>query len=120
MLCNLPAKKMPIGYKWKMRKESKHVIAEHQGSMKAGSKNRKEEQINCKTKNSQQNGNGKCFPGGSNGKESACNARDLGSIPGSGRTPAEGHGNPLWYSCLENPMDGVARWVIKSQTQLSD
>ena len=44
------------------------------------------------------------FPGGSDGKASACNARDLGSIPGSGRSPGEGNGNPLQYSCLENPM----------------
>ena len=48
------------------------------------------------------------FPGGSVGKESACNAGDTGdvcSISGSGRSPGEGHGNPLQYSCLENPMD---------------
>ena len=45
------------------------------------------------------------FPGGSDGKASAYNARDLGSIPGSGRSPGEGNGNPLQYSCLENPMD---------------
>ena len=43
------------------------------------------------------------FPGGSVGKESACNAGDLGSIPGLERIPGEGHGNPLQYSCLENP-----------------
>ena len=43
------------------------------------------------------------FPGGSDGKESACNAGDLGSIPGLGRSPGGGHGNPLQYSCLENP-----------------
>ena len=42
-------------------------------------------------------------PGGSDGKESACNAGDLGLIPGSGRSPGGGHGNPLQYSCLENP-----------------
>ena len=42
---------------------------------------------------------------------SACNAGDLGSIPGSGRSPGEGNGNPLWYSCLENPMDGGAWWA---------
>ena len=42
------------------------------------------------------------FPGGSDGKESTCNAGDLGSIPGLGRYPREGHGNPLQYSCLEN------------------
>ena len=45
------------------------------------------------------------FPGGSDGKESVCNARDLGSIPGSGRCPGEGNGNPLQYSYLENPME---------------
>ena len=45
------------------------------------------------------------FPGGSEGKETACNARDLGSIPGSGRSPGGGKGSPLQYSCLENPMD---------------
>ena len=48
------------------------------------------------------------FPGGSDGKASACNAGDPGSIPGSGRSPAEGNGNPLQHSCLENPMDGGA------------
>ena len=42
------------------------------------------------------------FPGGSDGKEYACNAGDLGLIPGSGRSPGEGNGNPLQYSCLEN------------------
>ena len=47
----------------------------------------------------------KGFPGGSAGKESACNAGDPGWIPGSGRSPGEGNGNPLQYSCLENPMD---------------
>ena len=45
------------------------------------------------------------FPGGSDTKGSACNAGDLGLIPGSGRSPGEGNGNPLQYSCLENPMD---------------
>ena len=45
------------------------------------------------------------FPGGSEGKASACNAGDPGSIPGLGRSPGEGNGNPLQYSCLENPMD---------------
>ena len=55
---------------------------------------------------------------------SACNVGDLGSIPGLGRSPGEGNGNPLQYSCLENPMDGGAWWAIvhgvaKSRTQLS-
>ena len=45
------------------------------------------------------------FPGGSDGKESSCNEGDLGSIPGLGRSPGGGHGNPLLYSCLKNPMD---------------
>ena len=45
------------------------------------------------------------FPGGSDGKESACNSGAVGLIPGSGRSPGEGNGNPLQYSCLENPMD---------------
>ena len=43
------------------------------------------------------------FPGGSNGKVSACTVRDLGSVPGLGRSPGEGHGNPLQYCCLDNP-----------------
>ena len=43
------------------------------------------------------------FPGGSDGKESACKAGDLGSVPGLGRSPGGGHGSPLQYSCLENP-----------------
>ena len=48
------------------------------------------------------------FPGGSDGKASACNVGDPGSIPGLGRSPGEGNGNPLQYSCLENSMDGGA------------
>ena len=51
------------------------------------------------------------FPGGSDGKESACNAGDPGLIPGSGRSPGEGNGNPLQYSSLENPMDSGACWA---------
>ena len=65
------------------------------------------------------------FPGGSEVKASDCNVGDLSSIPGLGRLPGEGNGNPLQYSCLENPMDGGAWWatvhgVEKSQTRLSD
>ena len=45
------------------------------------------------------------LPGGSDSKESACNAGDLGLIPGSGRSPGDGNGNPLQYSCLGNPID---------------
>ena len=62
------------------------------------------------------------FPGGPDGKESTCNALDSGSISGKGRSPREGNGNPLQYSCLENPMDRGA-WrtavcgVIKSRTE---
>ena len=48
------------------------------------------------------------FPGGSDGKASACNAGDPGSISGSGRSPGEGNVNPLQHFCLENPMDGGA------------
>ena len=64
------------------------------------------------------------FPGGSDGKASACNAGDPSSIPGSGRSPGKGNGNPLQYSCLENPMDRGAWWatvhgVAKSRTRLS-
>ena len=44
------------------------------------------------------------FPGGSHGKEFACNVGDPGLLPGLGRSPGEGNGNPFWYSCLENPM----------------
>ena len=64
------------------------------------------------------------FPGGSDGKESACSAGDPGSIPRSGRSTGEGHGNPLQYSCLENPIDREA-WratvhgATKSRTQQS-
>ena len=52
------------------------------------------------------------IPGGSDVKVSACNAGDPGSIPGSGRYPGEGNGNPLQYSCLENSMDRGAQWAI--------
>ena len=64
-------------------------------------------------------------PGGSDGKASACNVGDSGSIPRWGRSPGEGNGNPVQYACLENPMDGGA-WratvhgVTKSRTRLSD
>ena len=60
------------------------------------------------------------FPGGSAGKESACNAGDLGSVPGLGRSRGEGNGYPLQYSGLENSMDCIFHGVAKSQTQLSD
>ena len=65
------------------------------------------------------------FPGGSDGKESACDAGDLGLIPGLGRSPGGGNGTPLQYSGLENPMDRGVWWitvhgVAKSQTRLSD
>ena len=65
------------------------------------------------------------FRGDSVGKESTCNSGDLGSIPGSGRSPGEGNDNPLQYSCLENSMDKGAWWAIahgvtKSGTRSSD
>ena len=66
------------------------------------------------------------YPGGSDGKASAYNVGDLGSNPGSGRSPGEGNDNPLQYSCLENPMVGGAWWAYspwgrkESQTRLSD
>ena len=64
------------------------------------------------------------FPGGSDGKPSAYNAGDRGSIPGLGRSPGEGNGNPLQYSCLQNSMDGGTWWaavhgVPKSWTWLT-
>ena len=67
------------------------------------------------------------FPHGAGSKEPACQCRrqrDVGLVPGWGRSPGRGHGNPLQYSCLEKPIDGEARWaavhrVAKSQTRLS-
>ena len=60
------------------------------------------------------------LPGGSDGKESACDVGDLGSIPGMGTSPGEGNGNPLQYSCLENSMNCIVHGVAKSWTQLGD
>ena len=60
------------------------------------------------------------FPGGSAGKESACNAGALGLSPGLGRLPGEGNSYPLQYSGLENSMDCIAHGVVKNWTQLSD
>ena len=65
------------------------------------------------------------FPGVSDGKESTGNSGDLGLIPGLGRSPGEGNGNSLQYSCLENPMDrgawrATVHGVAKSQMQLGD
>ena len=62
------------------------------------------------------------FSGDSDGKESACNVGALGSVPGSGRSPGEGNGNPLQYSCLEYPTEDRGAWwatfhrISKSQT----
>ena len=56
-------------------------------------------------------------PGGTEVKASACHVGDLDSIPGSGRSPGEGNGNPLQYSCLENPMDGGAWWATVHRSQ---
>ena len=66
---------------------------------------------------------GTCFPAGADGKESACNAGDPSSILGLGRSPGEGNGNPLQYSCLENSMDrgtwqATVHGVTKSRTRL--
>ena len=66
----------------------------------------------------------KGFPGGSDSKESACNAGDLGSIPGSGRSPGGGHGHPLHYSCLENPhgqrsLVGYSPWGLKESPNMT-
>ena len=67
---------------------------------------------------------GKGFPGGSDGKVSACNAGDPGSIPGLGRSSGEGNDNSLQYSCLENLMDGArlatGHGVTKSRSRLSN
>ena len=65
------------------------------------------------------------LPGGSDRKESACNEGDTGSTPGSGRSPGEGKGYPLQYSCLENPMDrgawrAIVHGIAKSRTRQSD
>ena len=65
------------------------------------------------------------FPGGSDSKESACNTGDLGSIPWSGRSPGEGNGYPIQYSCLEDSMERGAWWatvhgIAESQIQPSD
>ena len=65
------------------------------------------------------------FPGGSDSKESACNTGDTGLIPGTGRSPEEGNGYPLQYSCMENSMyrgawQAIVYGVAKSWTQLSD
>ena len=65
------------------------------------------------------------FPGGHSGKESACNAGDLDLIPGLGRSPGGGYGNPLQYFCLKNPMDRGAWWatvhgIADSRTQVND
>ena len=60
------------------------------------------------------------FPGGSDGKESVCNAGDPGSIPESGRSPGKGNGNPLQYSCLENSMDRGVWWATVQRVSESD
>ena len=65
------------------------------------------------------------FPGGSDDRESACNAGDLGSIPGSGRSPGEGNDNPLQYSYLENSVNrgvwqATVHGIVNSRIQLSD
>ena len=91
-------------------------------------KNKKQTQIQT-NKMEQKSVPGSCessgFPGGASGKEPTSNVGDLGSIPGLGRSPGGGYGNPLQYCCLENPMDRGAWWarvhgVTKNRTRLSD
>ena len=60
------------------------------------------------------------FPGGSDSTESACNTGDPGLIPGTGRSPGEGNGYPLQYSCLENSMDRKAQWATVHGVAESD
>ena len=61
------------------------------------------------------------FPGGSEGKASACNAGDLGSIPGSGRSPGKGNGNSLQYCCLKKPMDrGACRATVQRVADMTE
>ena len=60
------------------------------------------------------------YPGGLDGKESACNAGGPGSIPGTGRSPGEGNGYPLQYSCLENSTERGARWATVHGVSESD
>ena len=80
--------------------------------------------INVNNENSLNKGDEMGFPGASHGKEPTCNVGDPDSVPGLGRSPGEGNGNPLQYSCLENSMDRGA-WqatvhrVAKSGTGLS-
>ena len=62
----------------------------------------------------------KAFPGGSAVKNQVASTGDVGSIPRLGRSPGEGNGNPLQYSCLENPMDGGAWWVTVHRVAESD
>ena len=81
--------------------------------------------VNCFEWDYSRNKIWKGFSGGSDGRASVCSVGDLGSIPGLGRSPGEGNGSPLHYSCLENPVDGGAWWakvhgVTKSRTRLSD
>ena len=59
------------------------------------------------------------FPSGSDSKESTCNVRDMGLTPGSGRSPGEGNGYPLQYSCLENSMDIGVWWAIVQEVTKS-
>ena len=62
----------------------------------------------------------KLFPGGSDSKVSAYNVEDQGSVPGLGRSPGEGNGNPLQYSCLENPMDKGAWWAPRKELDMTE
>ena len=82
-------------------------------------------EVYCRSLNLDSHTENQGFPGGSEVKASACKAGALGSSPGLGRSPGEGNGNPIQYSCLENSMDGGALWatvhgLVKGQTLLND
>ena len=96
-----------IGFIWEMFTEYLFVIVLIMKILNALTTN--SDRKKCEVKISTINPWG--FPGGSDGKESACKAGDLGLIPGSGRSPGEGNGNPLQYSCLGNPVDRGALWA---------
>ena len=82
-----------------------HLSGISAGTQVEGLKARQNNLQDFHPRNSKRLSSGQDFPCGSDGKASVYNAGDLGSIPGSGRFPGEGNGNPLQYSCLENPMD---------------
>ena len=102
-----------------IEKEIEYVVARGKGWKLVGGRGRELNEGGQKVQTSSNKIN-KCFPCGSAGKKSFCNAEDLGSIPGLGRSPGEGKGYPLWYSDLENSMDCIVHGVATSRTRLSD